>query len=238
MIRPIGTIHAVALAAMVSTGRPLVAQEAGGEVPRIAVEGVGRVATVPDMANLSLGVVAEADTPGAAVSALSADLDPLLAALTGMGIAPSDIQTGRLSLSPVYADGPRDGGEAPRIAGYSAESDVNVRLGDVARLGDVLDAAVGAGSNRFGGVSFGLSDPQPAEDAALAGAMADAMRKAAILSEAAGLALGDVISIDETGRSSSPGPVMMRMDAAEGGVPTAPGEVETVVTIQAVFGLE
>ncbi|MBJ3762092.1 SIMPL domain-containing protein [Maribius pontilimi] len=211
--------------------------EATRAAPLLEVTGEGSVSAVPDMATIRLGVVAEAVIAGEAVSAMEGPMTALLGRLQSLGIDPRDIQTSTLRLSPVYADRPPEGDGAPRIERYEASSDVSVQVRDLDLLGAILDEAVGAGSNRFDGLSFGLADPTEVRDAALAAAMADALRKAAILADAAGVQLGPLVRVVEQGGSRPPQPMMMEttMDRSAA---VAPGEVETDARVMVQFALQ
>ncbi len=200
----------------------------------LTVVGEGRVAMTPDVALVRMGVTAEADSAGAAAAALSDRLGPVLEALAEAGIAPADIRTGTLQLGPIHA-GRGPGGEGrPEIVGYRAESLVEVRLQQVGRVGEILDAAIETGTNRLEGIAFSASQPEVAESAALAAAVADALRKAQVVSQAAGLTLGPVRSITEQG-GGMPRPEMMRMSAAD--MPVAPGEIEATARVEVVYDL-
>jgi uncharacterized protein YggE len=72
-----------------------------------------------------------------------------------------------------------------------------------------------------------------ARDAAVADALAKAKRYAA----AAGLKLGEIISIEEGGAYPPPRP-MMRAEAMAADVPIAPGQTELSASVTITFALE
>ena len=197
------------------------------EPAALVVNGQGVSTAAPDMATLRTGVLGEGESAGDAIDALSAGLDPVMAALAEAGIAPVDIQTGSLQLSPVYDDSevePRGPGTPPRIVGYRAESLLSVRVRDLDALSGVIDRVVTEGANRLDGIGFGLADPVAAEDAALAAAVEDAMRRAAVMAAAAGRRLGPILEVTETGGGGQP--TMMRAAMESDAVAIAPGELE------------
>jgi hypothetical protein len=197
------------------------------EGARITITGEGRVAAVPDMATVTLGVSAEAPTARAAMDETSAGVAALMATLAEAGIEPRDVQTSGLFLNPVWTQ-PTSGAEPPRITGFSAANTVTVRVRAIEGLGGVLDGVLDAGANTFQGLSFGLQDPEPRLDEARQAAVADARRKAELIATAAGVTLGEVVSIAEDQGMASPAP-MFRMEAAMAdAVPVAAGE--TLVT--------
>ncbi|SDD96908.1 SIMPL domain-containing protein [Ruegeria marina] len=202
---------------------------------QITVTGTGLVESVPDMAVITLGVTQEANEARAALLATSEAVGRVLDRLEGMGIESRDIQTSDLSLSPVWS-GRGTADERPTITGFQASNRVTVRVRDLARLGEILDAVVSDGANTFNGLEFALKEPKPLRDQARAKAVADAQDKARQLAEAAGVSLGRVISISEQSFDSQPRP-MMRMSAmAEGlDVPVAGGEIGISGSVTMVF---
>lgn len=209
--------------------------EATVAAPVVTVAAEGRVEAVPDMATVRLEVTRRAGEPGAALEEMSAAAAAVLEQLQEAGIAARDVQTSGLSLQPVwvYDDERRE----QRLTGYEAGSTVTVRVRDLAVLGGVLDAAVAAGADGLGGLSFGLSQEAALRDEARRRALTEALRRAALYAEAAGVPLGPVTRIDEEG-ASPPRPPAGRMGdmvMAEG-VPVAAGELEIVARVTVVFG--
>ncbi|AMY70093.1 SIMPL domain-containing protein [Frigidibacter mobilis] len=205
----------------------------------ITVTGNGNAEAAPDMASVSLGVVTEAATAAEAMAANSAALTEVLATLTGAGIERRDIQSSGLSLSPAYEDNYQGGPEGPKVRGFIAQNNVTVRVRALDSLGGVLDAAVGQGANNLYGLTFGLQDPGPKMDDARRDAVADARRKAELYALAAGVKLGEVISISEQVDYGGPIPQQMRAAsfAKDSGVPVAEGELSLSASVTVVYDL-
>lgn len=197
----------------------------------LTVTGTGSVGAEPDMATITLGVTQQAATASAAMAQTSAQTLRILTGLEGAGIAARDVQTTNLSLQPNWVN--RSSGRA-QIDGYVAANTVMVRVRDLPALGEVLDKVVGLGANTFSGLSFGLQTPEPKQDEARRAAVLDAMRKAQLYAEAAGVNLGPVLSITEAG-GATPRPMMM--EAARSAVPVAAGEVSLSASVTVVFAL-
>lgn len=204
----------------------------------ITTTGQGVVEAVPDMARLSLGVTQQADEAAAALAATSASVSMILERLVALGVAARDVQTGTVSLQPLWSP---SRGETPsdrQITGYVARNSLDIRVRDLAMLGGLLDAVAQDGANTFNGLSFGLQDPEPAMAEARAAAVRDAMARAAQLAAAAGIVLGPIQSIAEGGGGAA---MMMEMAAARmsdaGGVPVAPGEVSLSAQVTMVFAI-
>lgn len=230
-MRWIALVTALALAA------PAFAQNApespGASLNRLTVTGSGAVAGTPDMAIITLGATATAASAADAMDRTSAATAAILEGLADAGIAEHDIQTSDLSLSPLHGDS-ASGSGTPEITGFEASNTVTVRVRALDRLGKILETALGGGANRFHNLQFTLQDPEPALDEAQRRAVADAMRKARLLADAAGVTLGPVLELTEQG-SGGGGPVMYRAMAEA--IPVAAGEVTTQASVTMVFAI-
>lgn len=214
---------------------PLAAQDA--PPPRVlTVSGEGRSDAKPDLAVVSLGVTEQADTAAAALAAMSGGMAGVLAALSGAGIAPADVQTGQLSLEPAYDYD--SASSYPPVTGFIATQLLDVRVRDVAAVGEVLDAATAAGGNRLNGISFTLLDQAAALEEARAAAVADAEARAGFYAGAAGVTLGPLLALSEGG-SAQPFPLYDARFAAEAAsVPVAPGQVTVTATVTVTYAIE
>lgn len=207
-----------------------------GTMLSIAAEGA--VQGRPDLAAISLGVMTEGATAAAALAENGRRMNALMAAVRRAGVAERDVQTSNVSVNPqqVYVEN-----EPPRITGYQAHNMVTVRVRNVDNLGRVIDAAVGAGGNNVNGVSFSYQNPDTQLDAARRDAMAEARRLAELYASAIGAEIERVVSISEGGAMPPPMP-MIRMErmamANDASTPTAPGEIETRVTVNVVYELK
>ena len=211
----------------------------------LVVSAEGHSTRTPDLALFSAGVTSQGRTAGAALSANSADMNRVIAALKSAGIADKDIQTSQISLNPVYAQTAitpnNQGDNQPRIVGYQATNTVSVRSRDLKSFGRVLDTLVAAGANQINGPNFQLDHPEAAQDEARVAAIKSARGRAQLYASAAGLRVLRVISINEGGGySPRPQPMfamarVMKSDAAP--TPIAEGEVETQVSVTVEFEL-
>lgn len=199
---------------------------------RIIVSGEGRVEAVPDMATLTLGVSDQGREARAVMAAVSEAAARILARLEALGVAGRDVQTRDLLLSPVWSDNTADGRR--RVVGYRASNTVQVHLRDLSALGRILDEVSAAGGNDFRGLSFGVQDPAPLLEAARRAAVADAMARAEVLTEAAGVRLGPLLELSEAGAASR-APGMMQAAAMREGAPVAPGEITIRASVRMVF---
>ena len=123
----------------------------------------GEVSRKPDMATISTGVQTEAPTAAEALRLNAVRMNQVIAALKRGGIADRDIQTSGLSLNPQYV---YQENLPPKLTGYQASNQVTIVVRDLTKLGQAVDAVVGAGANTVGGISFGLQSSDAANDAA------------------------------------------------------------------------
>jgi uncharacterized protein YggE len=235
---PARAAFAFALALTVAATAPAFAQDKS-PAHVVAVRGEGAVRAVPDTADVSAGVVTQGNTAAAALRDNSAAMDKVMKAVQSFGIASGDVQTQGVNVFPITA---RPGGKPdapPQITGYRASNTVSVRVRDMAKLGTVLDGLVGAGANEMHGVSLTVGKPEPLTDQAREKAVADARRKAELLTRAAGAKLGRVISISEESAAMPPQPRLYAMaERAAASVPVAAGEVEIKASVRIVYALE
>lgn len=203
----------------------------------VTVEGQGEVEAVPDVAEVSAGVTARAETARQALDASNAAMARVMSLLRAAAVGERDIRTSGLTVSPVYE---RPDPNTPRnVAGYEATNQITVTIRDLNRLGTILDSAVTAGSNRVEGIRFRIASPETLLDRARGQAFEDAKRRAALYAEAAGARLGKVLRITEqTAHLPQPRLLAAEAPAFSRTVPVSPGTQELRVTISVQFGLE
>lgn len=205
----------------------------------LTVLGSGKIEAMPDMASVIVGVTTEGETAADALAENSRRLTDVFSVLADAAIDDRDMQTSNLTLSPKWNDRLRNSAQPRRITGFVASNVLRIKVRDLTKLGGMLDRVVSSGANQFQGLSFGLQNPEPVQDAARRAAVTDAARKAALYAEAAGVRLGRILSIKENG--GMPRPVTMPMDmrtfSAES-VPVAEGEVSVGATVTIVYELE
>ena len=204
----------------------------------ITVTGTGTAEAAPDIATLRVGVTSEAKTARAAMDQTNARTAAIIARMAGLGVAERDMQTSGLSVNPVWSNRPTSNGMSEnKITGFVARNGLTLRVRDLATLGDVIDRAVDDGANDIGGVSFDVDDPAPLLNAARRDAVADAMARARLYAEAAGVTLGTLQSLSEQG-GYTPQPRMMEMAMArDSGAPIARGEVGFSASVTMVFAI-
>jgi len=203
----------------------------------ITVRGEGRVSAAPDMATITTGVETHAATAKDALTRNSAAMQQIMKVLTDFGIASKDMQTSNFSIYPDYKRTREN--QANEVVGYRVLNQLHVKVRDLPQLGKVLDALVQAGSNRIGGVTFGIAEPEGVTDQARVLAIKNAADRAKLYADAAGAGVGKVLQISEQAvHIPVPQPMMRTMAMAEAGsVPVAGGELDIRANITVVYTL-
>jgi uncharacterized protein YggE len=215
------------------------AQQTISNTGGITVVGQGTAYGQPDQATVIVGVDSFAPTVQEATTQNQTTLDNVMAALEAVGIAAEDIQTTNYSLyaEQIYGDRGPEG-----IAGYRVSNQVNVKIRDIAVVGDVLAAVTEAGANAIYGVNFSVADPAALEAEARAAAVADARKRAESLAELGGVALGDVTIISEVvGTPVMPlgmGGSGVAMEQAASAPGISPGQLSYQVQVQVTYGIQ
>ncbi len=203
----------------------------------ITLTGKGTVDHAPDIAMISLGVQVEAKTAAEAMAQQTEKMNGVFAAVKAAGIADRDMQTGQLSLNPVY-EYPNNA--RPRLTGYQASNQLSIKVRKLDTLGKTLDAVVKGGGNTINGVSFSIDKPDQFQNDARIEAIKDAAAKAELYAKAVGYKVKRIVTISEQDYYPQPVPMMMQMrqqDMAAAPTPIAAGEVSLTQTVNVVFEL-
>ena len=188
------------------------------------------------MATISLGVSERAPSASEAMANTSEKVRGILAKLDTLQVAGLDRQTSGLYLRPVYDEQSRDGSTSVQVVGYEAGNTVRVTVRDLTKLGLLMDTVVAEGANDFNGLQFGIRDSSQSLLEARKNAVADAIARATQLAEAAGVKLGDVISMSESSQGFRP--MEMRMSQMKSmDTPIETGEVDVRVQVTVHFAI-
>ena len=213
-------------------------------VRTITVSGEGKVKTKPDTASITAGVVTEAPTAREALNKNNDRMQEVMAGMRDAGIAEDDLQTAQFSVSPMYSRPPRRPNvpsEDPKIIGYRVSNTATGIIRDLKKVGTILDKVITLGANSVSGPSFFINKPGPLLDKARKQAVADALRKADLLAQAADVQLGAIQTIREGG-GYAPQPRMMNramaMDMEAKSVPIAAGTQEIRASVNMVIAIE
>jgi uncharacterized protein len=163
---------------------------------RVIVSGDSIVNAQPDTAILTVSVVTQAKTALEAQQQNATRTDAVVRTLKSAAGAGAEVKTSGYSLQPqrVYKEN-----QPPTIVGYEARNTVTVTIGDLTKVGPVIDAAAESGANDIGGVAFTLRKDRPARDEALGLATSEAISKANVIARALSGRVVGIIEVQEEG---------------------------------------
>lgn len=211
--------------------------------PVIELSVYEQIEVEPDMATVSTGVQTDAPTAVEALRRNSAETERLIALIRALGVRERDIQTASINLNPRYDYSNRRDGEPPRFLGYQASNQLTVKLREIDKVGEVLDAMVGAGATNINGPYFSISDDTEAKAMARRNALERGREQAEEYARLSGYTGVRLLQVSEAIRGRS-GPVPqgeMMMDAVVRTAapppppPVVPGVVATGVGIALTF---
>jgi uncharacterized protein YggE len=187
----------------------------GSDKRTISLSASGAVKTTPDKVDISTGVTTEAKTAREALDQNTEAMTKVVEALKADGIDAKDIQTVNFSVGPVYEQ--KAEGKPPVVVGYRVTNQVRITLHDIKKLGAILDKVVTLGANQIDGIEFGVEEPEALKDEARKLALKNVTDNAKLYAEAAGVGLGQILSITEEESSYQPryAPMATRMDSAK-----------------------
>ncbi len=178
----------------------------------LSVIGVGRVDASPDNASVSLGIVVNnASTINEAQEKINTVNNDIVSGLTAIGINKDDIKTSNYSINPNYDYSERGTGE---ISGYNGNATVSVKVDDISKLPEIIQAGTEGGANEVMGTNYSIEEPEKyqreARDLAIENAKAEAQRLAGQL----GIKLGKIVNIVESSSGVGPVPMFYGKEAA------------------------
>src|SRR6266850_7302512 len=211
----------IALACAVAAQEP--AQPQG---PVVVTVGEATVRVAPDRAFVMASVETRAKSPRDAQRMNAEAMTAVQQRLTQARIAKDAIRTTGYDLQQEF-----DFVQGRRVLReFVARNGIEIRLDDIARTGEILDAAVQSGATTVSGIRFDLQDRDGAEREALRLAVADARARAEAAASGGGRAIDRVLRIEDSrdGGVIPPRPMMTMARTAEGvaQTPVEPGTIE------------
>jgi uncharacterized protein YggE len=197
----------------------------------ITVVGTGSANAVPDEAEWSFGVRAEAETAAGAMNQAATVSKRVVEALKNAGIKGEDLRTESVSLYPQQDEMGRS------IIGYSASSTVHATM-KISKAGQIIDRVVSAGANEIYGPNLRVSNSDDQYAQAVDAAFDDAKARAEAVARKAGVTLGGPVAIVEGGGGGMPIPYYGRA-LAEGAADMAiePGQQEIQAVLTVTFAI-
>ena len=164
----------------------------------VRVTGKGKISVVPDTIRL---LIVQENVVADYLDAIKESADRkahLLEALKGLGFVKEDIKTLYFNVDTEYEGfQAKDKSWKRRFVGYKYTHRMKLEFAsDNDRLGRVLGALANSREQSEFSILYTVSDPEEAKNKVLAKAVSDSRKKAEVLSEAAGVELGKILSVD------------------------------------------
>ena len=193
----------------------------------IVSTGDATVRVTPDRAFITLATDVLAPTPSEAQQKNAAAATAVRERLKAVRLPDDSVKTVSYSLSEEY-----EFTSNKRVSrGFRAVNQIEIRVDDIAKVGEVVDAAVQAGAATVSNIRFDVKERAAAERQALKEAVADARARAEAMAAGAGVTLGPIVRIDEGSGGGYPVPrpqpmASARMMAAQADTPVSAGDIE------------
>ena len=206
----------------------------------ITVSAEGKVKMVPDLAIIQIGVETIKSTAADSQKENTIKMNAVIDAIKNKGVDKKDIQTTNYNLQALY-----DYTNSGRVfKGYQTNQNVTVKIRNLDKVGEILEAVNTAGANQIGGIQFTFDDPENFKVQADQQAITKAKEKAKILAASANIKLGKIISLSEYSSSNSIQPYYALDKAGMGGAESAPtatieaGQSEITAQITLTFEIK
>ena len=208
--------------------------------PSVTAQGEAVVTAEPDQAQIDIGVLTQARTAPDAAKENAEKLSRVLAQIKKLLGKDDEVKTTGYSLNPNYRY-PQGG--KPEITGYTAANVLQIRTGNLAGVGKLIDAGMQSGANQINRLVFTLKDEHSAQVQALRMAAQKAQAKVEEMAGSLGLKVVRVLSLTENERGVRPIIAQTRGMQAEALSAAAPTpveagtiEVRSSVTLSAEIG--
>jgi len=205
----------------------IAAQEpAQPQIPVIVTIGDAIVRRAPDRVFVTVSVETRSKSPREAQRSNAEAMTAVQQRLAQFRLSKEAIRTTGYEMHQEF-----DFVQSRRVPGeFVARNGIEIRLDDIARTGEILDAAVQSGATTVSGIRFDLQDRDGAEREALRLAVADARARAEAAASGAGRAIDRVMRIEDSrdGGIAPPRPLMTMARGAESAAqtPIEPGVIE------------
>ena len=206
---------------------------AESEVYTISAYGEGRITVAPDTARITFSV------KNGSLDAKQADAEnakrarSVIAAVKNFGVRDDDVKTSRYTIYPTYS---KEKNAEQRITGYFAENSLTVKIRDIKKAGEIIDAALNAGANQVSSLSFYKENTSALEKEAIALAVKNARERADIVAKALNVSIiGVKHATPNINHRSFETSHMMMNAAANSSTPIEGGSTEVTASVNVEF---
>jgi uncharacterized protein YggE len=166
------------------------------------VNGEGETTAVPDTAVVTLGISETANSIEQVKNKVNTKINDIISGLKKLEIEEKKIKTTNYSIYPNYdyTNGTN------RITGYSISQTLQVEITPIEKANKALDLSTEKGANMVGNIEFKVNDKdrEKLEIKARENAIKKAKEKAQNIASAAGIRLGRIVNVYESGTEQPP----------------------------------
>ena len=159
----------------------------------LTIQGQGKVSAIPDIATFSVEVSQDGTDLDPVLSQVRKEMNKVIETIKAQGIEDKDIRTEIFQVHPKFEQDKRNN---PKRVGYTVANRLSIKVRDLKKTGKVLTAVLNAGATTVNGPDFEIDNPDAVERQALAAATKDARSKAQAVADAAGVQLGEIVTIN------------------------------------------
>ena len=203
----------------------------------------GQFEAVPDTAVLNFNIGAQEPVLKDAYARAQKAADQIRQTLTANGVDPREAQISGFQVAPVYDwKNPKR-----KLIAYQVSSSITVKIKDFAKVGPIAESFANMDVTENQSISYALENTEAAKAKAIEDAFRKARANAAVITQLAGLQLGQLVysSLDVSEPAPIPRPMVMSMaKAATAGVaepPTAEFSAQKITVtahVNALFSMK
>lgn len=206
----------------------------------IIVAADAKSTVVPDIAKISLSVVAEGSDPTKIQDENTRKMVSVIDFIKSQGVGSKDIKTAAYNLSPKYEYDEKK--RKSFISGYTSTQALTITMRDFSKISIVLGKLPALGVNQIQNVSFEVEDPAKFLNGAREEAFKKAFIKADSMASQNGVRLGRVVNFSENSGNYYPkffgAEAMNRGGAVDATLPQVePGSEELSVNVSVTYEL-
>lgn len=203
------------------------------DAPHIVVSGEHEIRVAPDTMTMTLGITQTGLEVSKARESVEEKSRKLLTAFETLAIAPKDISSARLRITPHYNWNQK----AQIYSGTEVSRTIEVTLRNLGLYDDLLRAIIDAGVAQIHSTRLSSSKEKQFRQEAIRGAVADGMKNGAMLVEHLPESLGSVYSISPRSSASPLSQARYEVAAADRKSAFEPGTIVFKESLQIVFYL-
>lgn len=171
-------------------------------VSTITVSAEGKSVVKPDLAIINFSVVTQGVNPQNIQKTNDEKMAKAIAYLKQVGVDEKDIKTLSYNLDPQYNYSWCNSGDSsiycpPQLSGYMLTQQVELKLRDLTKVGEVVGNLPDNGINQISSISFTVDNDDLPKMEARKQAIEKAMAQAVAMAKAAGIKLARIINISE-----------------------------------------